>query len=316
VITLGSNTVLSGFDVQVIDPGTNPATGGGRRGIVARNASNVSILNNRVTNAFGEGIYLENVTGTALIDGNTVTDTRVNADTAAGSNFTEYNGSIFLVNNGGAVNLTVSNNRVEMPSTSPTSYDVDGIEINLCRDNNGESPNPFPACTAPATGTFRIVGNTVNGNGVGSAIASGAEGIDTNVGSFGTATFIITNNILNNVPDNGITYDANENSDGNNTGKATLLIEQNTISGTSRDGIDVDPRGTSELSATIRNNTLTGITQRGIDIEATDSAKLTLLVDSNNITNIAAGSNRDFLRLRVGLLHPFFRPPIPPIRLS
>jgi hypothetical protein len=101
------------------------------------------------------------------------------------------------------------------------------------------------------------------------AIASGAEGIDTNVGSFGTATFIITNNVLNNVPDNGIT-------------------------------IDVDPRGTSELSATICNNILTAITQRGIDIEAVGSAKLTLLVDSNNITNIAAGSNYDFLRLRVG----------------
>jgi trimeric autotransporter adhesin len=296
VVTLGSNSVLSGFDVRVDDAGTNPTTGGGRRGIQAKDVSNVSILNNTVTNAFGEGIYLENVTGEALIDNNVVIGTRNNSDSTSGSNFTEYNGSIFAVNSKGTIDLTISNNRVEMASGA-TGYDVDGIEINLCRDFNGESPNPFAACSTAASGTYNIFNNVVNGNGA----VGGAEGIDTNVGSNGTATFVIRDNNLQKMPDNGITLDINKNAAGTSTGKATLLIESNIINGVNRDGIDLDVQGASQTSAIIRNNQLTGVTQRGFDIETIEAAELQLTIEGNQITNTTPVNNSsDVARFRIG----------------
>lgn len=296
VVTLGSNSVLSGFDVRVNDPNTNPATGGGRRGIQAKDVSNVSILNNTVRNAFGEGIYLENVTGKALIDGNTVIGTRNNSDTVATSNFTEYNGSIFAVNSRGAIDLTISNNRVEMQAGA-TGYDVDGIETNLCRDFAGESPNPFAACSTAASATYNILNNVVVGNGA----VGGAEAIDTNVGSNGTANFVIRGNNLTAPPDNGITLDINKNAAGTSTGKATLLIENNIINGVGRDGIDIDVQGASETTATIRNNQLTGITQRGFDVETMEAAKLQLVIEGNTITNTTPiTSSSDVARFRIG----------------
>jgi len=73
VVTLSSNTTLSGFDIQVQDTSTS---GDGIRGILGCNVSNVTISNNRVSNAIGEGIYLNNATGTVQILSNTVSNTR------------------------------------------------------------------------------------------------------------------------------------------------------------------------------------------------------------------------------------------------
>lgn len=178
-----------------------------------------------------------------------------------------------------------------------TGYDVDGIETNLCRDFAGESPNPFAACSTAASATYRILNNVVIGNGA----VGGAEAIDTNVGSNGTANFIIRGNNLQAPPDNGFTIDINKNAAGTSTGKATLLIENNIINGVGRDGMDIDVQGASETTATIRNNQLTGISQRGFDVETMESAKLQLLIENNTITNTTPiTGNSDVARIRVG----------------
>jgi parallel beta-helix repeat protein len=259
LVTLGNNTVLSGFDIQV--QGNDDA-----RGIKGTNISNVRILDNKITNAFSEGIYLENVTGIVEIARNTITDTR-NPLTD-----TSLESGIFVWNYQGDTNLTITDNRI-VTNFNAEDYRIDGIEVNLCRDVDELFVSK--TCASNASITATITNNEIIHNG---KIVGGADGIDINLGNLGKGTFTISNNTLTNIPDEGISINAVANSEGNFT------ITNNIIQNIGDRGIQLAATDNAIIRPTITNNTITNVTGDGINLSQVTDATVT----NNNINNISS----------------------------
>ncbi|MBD2676566.1 MULTISPECIES: S-layer family protein [Nostoc] len=283
LITLGNNTVISGFNIQI--PGTDDA-----RGVKGTNISNVRILDNKITNAFSEGIYLENVTGTLEIARNTITDTRSPViDTSLES-------GIFVWNYQGITDLTITDNRIITNFDVDSNYRVDGIEVNLCRDVDAAFVNK--TCSSNASITANILNNQIIYNGQVNG-GSGADGIDLNLGNLGQGTFVISGNTLTNIVDEGISINAVANSQGNFT------IANNIITNVGDSSIEVDllkPEAAtpavnlfnnSITSFTITGNTLDTSGNDGIDFEVADKADVTVTIANNIIQNIGSGDSGD-----------------------
>ncbi|MDZ8239902.1 MAG: right-handed parallel beta-helix repeat-containing protein [Nostoc sp. ChiQUE01a] len=283
LITLGNNTVISGFNIQI--PGTDDA-----RGVKGTNISNVRILDNKITNAFSEGIYLENVTGTVEIARNNITDTRNPAiDTSLES-------GIFVWNFQGITDLTITDNRIITNFDVDTNYRVDGIEVNLCRDVDAAFVNK--TCASNASITANIVNNQIIYNGQVNG-GSGADGIDLNLGNLGQGTFVVSGNTLTKIVDEGISINAVANSEGNFT------ITNNIITNVGDSSIEVEllkPEAAtpsvnlfnnSITSFTIIGNTLDRSGNDGIDFEVADKADVTVTITNNIIQNIGSGESGD-----------------------
>jgi trimeric autotransporter adhesin len=306
LVTLGNNTVLSGFDIQV--QGSDDA-----RGIKGTNISNVRILDNKITNAFSEGIYLENVTGIVEIARNTITDTRNPATD------TSLESGIFVWNYQDNTNLSITDNRIAT-NFNAADYRIDGIEVNLCRDVDQLFVSK--TCASNASITATITNNQIIHNG---QISGGADGIDINLGNLGKGTFTISNNTVTNIPDEGISVNAVANSEGNftiannnitnvgdssievdlflpdpnispavnlfNNSRTQFVITGNTLDGTDNDGIDFAVADNADTTINISNNTIRNIGDgdsgdRGIQLAATDNAIIRPTITNNIITNV------------------------------
>lgn len=249
-----------------------------------------TISNNTVNNAFSEGIYLENTNGRADIFGNTVTNTRNPAED------TDLESGIFIWNYRGNGVFNIVNNTVGTnPGFSATDYRVDGIEFNLCRDV--DPIYTTAPCTAPATATVNITNNTIIHNG---NITGGADGIDLNLGEFATATFNISGNRVERIPDEGVSINAVAAS------RATFNINNNTIRNVGDSGIEVDlflpdlaisdavhlyNRSVTEFN--ISGNTISNPGNDGIDFDIQDQAQTRVNITNNNISNIGDGESGD-----------------------
>ena len=206
-----NNATIASNVVTITAPSTT-GIGNSGRGIVLIGANgNTNVLNNQVSNAIAEGIRLDNVSGTAAITGNTVVNT-IQPITK-----TNVEAGILVRNNTGNVDLTIANNIVRDNTATLGVVDVDGIEFSLCRFGYGD----FSVCTATATATVNITGNTVKNI---TGALDGADGIDINLGNFANATVNITNNTLDNIVNKGISFGAV------NTSVGTTTIANNTIS--------------------------------------------------------------------------------------
>ncbi|UKO97843.1 beta strand repeat-containing protein [Nostoc sp. UHCC 0870] len=306
LVTLGNNTVLSGFDIQV--QGSDDA-----RGIKGTNISNVRILDNKITNALSEGIYLENVTGIVEIARNTITDTRNPATD------TSLESGIFVWNYQDNTNLSITDNRIAT-NFNAADYRIDGIEVNLCRDVDQLFVSK--TCASNASITATITNNQIIHNG---QISGGADGIDINLGNLGKGTFTISNNTLTNIPDEGISINAVANSEGDftianniitnvgdssievdlflpdpnispavnlfNNSRTQFVITGNTLDGTDNDGIDFAVADNADTTITIANNTIQNIGDgdsgdRGIQLAATNNAIIRPTITNNTITNV------------------------------
>lgn len=284
------------------------------QGIFLRDASgDVRILDNQVSNALREGIRLDRVTGTVLIDGNEVNGTR----TAIATN--DLEGAIFINNNSGFVDITVSNNTV-----TNTNGNADGIEFNLCRFNGD---TPIASCTGGASAIVRVLNNTINSTERG-------DGIDFNLLSGSQTIAIIDGNTITGIADKGITFGADGNatfaaiiSNNNITTDPTIatsnetrgislnlgatangvdgvspvslggltvqgtLIEGNMIDNTEQSGIILRTRNNAQLSAVVRNNTVTNTNQlndtdhAGIKVRAQNTSQQTVIVENNTVQN-------------------------------
>lgn len=290
VVTLGNNTTLAGFNIQITDA---LAVGGtpGRRGIIAIGTENVRILSNVVNNALGEGIYLENVTGKAEILNNTVTGTRSNTGA-----FADFNGAIFLTNSQGTINAVIQGNTVTVPAGAT---EVDGIEVNLCRTGA-----PFTPCSSPAFGHYVVSGNTVTAPGA----TGGADGIDFNFATGANAIVQILNNTINQFPDKAISFG------GTGSNNVAAVISGNTISSVGDNGIHIRPRENSNFRSpvtvggqtasgiTVANNSVSNVVARGIDVRLDDdggllapnAAQADVTLRNNTVTN----AGQDGIRLR------------------
>ena len=208
------------------------------RGISVSNSDNISILNNTISNALVEGIYLQYI-GTNknnLVQGNTVQGMKVDV------NDSNLEAGIFLANNKPGY-ITINSNTVK--DNNPTNEGngrtnaSDGIEVNICRDGAnamnyvGLATVSGAPCSQATTLTANITNNTITN------LRTAADGIDANVGTNGNLVLTATGNTIDKVGDEAITFDsfgANSN--------ATLYIANNTLKTTgdkigSTDGIAI-----------------------------------------------------------------------------
>jgi parallel beta-helix repeat protein len=193
------------------------------RGISVKNSDNVRILGNTVSNALGEGIYIQDI-GTSssnLVQGNTVQGMKVD------TNDSNLEAGIFVANNkNGYIRInanTVKDNNLTNADLSRRNAS-DGIEVNICRDG-GDAMNYVglatvsgAPCSTETTLIADITNNTITN------LRTAADGIDANSGTNGNLILTATGNIIDKVGDEALTFD----SFGANS-KATLYIANNTL---------------------------------------------------------------------------------------
>ena len=287
------------------------------RGISVSNSDNISILNNTISNALGEGIYLQDI-GTNknnLVQGNTVQGMKVDV------NDSNLEAGIFLANNKPGY-ITINSNTVK--DNNPTNEGngrtnaSDGIEVNICRDGAnamnyvGLATVSGAPCSQATTLTANITNNTITN------LRTAADGIDANVGTNGNLVLTATGNTIDKVGDEAITFDsfgANSNATlyiANNTLKTTgdkigstdgiaiTLHEYNAL-GRDSNGNDANPSAAytanSNYKITIKDNIIAANTENlnndvgaeGIKFKIAQglpsgSVNLDLVVSNNNIT--------------------------------
>jgi len=295
--------------------GTDTATYLSGRAISFTSSNGITIANNTISGALGEGIGLDNVTGTVSITGNTVSGMKAGPDT-------NLEAGIFVRNDSGTATINIEGNTVKdnteyrLTSTGTTNTNAqnssDGIELNVCRGSSFASADRFTdglygTCSGTATITATVKNNTVNN------LLGGADGLDMNVGTGGTLNLTASGNTVTGVGDEALTYDMRGNAISNVTIASNILQTANTkwdtgattVTNSSTDGIAITigaetgdllaASGTS--SFTITDNTI-GITKptagdkaEGIKIELFGSVaqsapiNLTFNIIGNTITS-------------------------------
>lgn len=263
------------------------------RGISVKNSDNISINNNTISNALGEGIYIQDV-GTStknLIQGNTIQGMKVDV------NDSNLEAGIFLANNKPGY-ITINSNTVKDNNlTNGGNGRVnasDGIEANSCRDGAnamnyvGLATVSGAPCSQATTLTAIITNNTITN------LRTAADGIDANVGTNGNLVLTATGNTVDKVGDEAFTFDsfgANSNATlyiANNTfkssadktgstdGIAITLHEYNAL-GRSSSGADANPTAAytanSNYKITIKNNTIAADTETTLNDNGAEGVK-------------------------------------------
>ncbi|HLO86963.1 MAG TPA: right-handed parallel beta-helix repeat-containing protein [Nostocaceae cyanobacterium] len=287
LVTLGNNSVLSGFNLQV--QGSN-----GARAIQGTGISDVKIEYNKISNAFGEGIYLENIGGTATINSNTINSTAGNAinlsqvvnSQITNNTITNSGGQgIQIANASGTSNIsgnTITNstgdgiqlsqtNSTQITNNTITNPGGEGIQVVNANGNSNVSGNTINNATGKSIQLSQVASTQVNNNNISKAgsqgilleNASGTSNITLNTISDTTGNSIqlsqiadaqITNNIITN--SGGASIDIINAS-------GTSNISLNTISQAAGNGIQLF----QVTSPTITNNSITNAGNRGIAIE-------------------------------------------------
>lgn len=271
-VTLGNNTVLSGFAIA-------NSTGAGIEG---SNIRNVSIENNTITNSSFQGIRLNNVTGTVKILNNTIDKTG-----------TSYSG-IETSNNSGTVDLTITGNQVRNAQSTG--------DLNPLSDGDGI----VSILEGTATGNVNILNNTVGNNGrVGILLgaldsAQVTANISNNTSSNNTDAGILTfleGSSRGNITIASNTVFGNQNGGISNefvgNSQASVTISGNNSSNNSGEGIFLGLFDNAQVSATISNNQASGTinpsifttTPAGIAVQADSTSQGNVSIVNNTVAN-------------------------------
>ncbi|OKH39182.1 hypothetical protein NIES2101_35725 [Calothrix sp. HK-06] len=271
IVTLSSNSTLSGFDVRVPTTSVQFSANGvtptnlDARGIVGSSISNVTVANNIVSGARREAIDLSQVTGNVTINNNTVRNSGVNA----GEN------AIRVLNSQGTVNLGIANNTITnnngiLASLSGTATGTATIA------NNTISPTRTGISlrvSENANLTSTTTGNTINGT------TTSTEGVVFRAFGNGQGTTTISNNRINNIAGRGVAVEVSD------TAKPQVIVSGNTITGSRTNGINVLASGNADTRVTVSGNTVNNTTGIGVEVTASEAAKLRFGLTSNTISN-------------------------------
>lgn len=209
-----SNNTFTDPSRSLLPNSSTPALIG--RAISFIDSDDIQILNNTISGATGEPVFIQNIGTSSLnrIAGNTISGTRVDVDTNLEANIFVRNtrdGYIVIKDN------IISDNNNIADSGYPSargSNAADGIELNVCRGSSFAEADRFTdgfgSCGSSAKLTAVIANNKVlNLSTTSGPNPSGAgDGIDTNIGTNGTLIVLATDNLIANAGDEGFTMDA------------------------------------------------------------------------------------------------------------
>lgn len=271
IVTLSSNSTLSGFDVKVPTTSTQftansvTPTNLDARGIVGSSISNVTVANNIVSGARREAINLSEATGNITINNNTIQDSGVNS----GEN------AIRVLNSTGRVNLGIANNTItnnngilaSLSGTATGSATIANNTINTTRTGISLRVSENANLTSTTTG------NTINGT------STSTEGVVFGAFGNGQGTTTISNNQINNIRGRGVAVEVSD------TAKPQVTISGNTITGSRTNGINVLASGNADTRVTVSGNTINNTTGVGVEVDASEAARLRFRLTNNTISN-------------------------------
>ena len=276
-VSLSSNTVLSGFDI-------NAANGASVRGT---NISNVTITDNRIQGTKGEAILLSQVTGNVDISNNTIgkntgsalllSNTSGNANVkVTGNNITDNLNSIGI-NFGGTATATA-----EIAKNTISNSGI-GVDVNLSGSANLSKLNIIDNTINSAVGAG-IRGTNVNNVTITNNRIQGTTLAGTNSGTQGEAILLsgVRGNI--DISNNTLTKNAGTAlSLSNTSGNANVKVIGNNITD-NFNSIGVNFGGTATGIAEIAKNTISSF-GTGVDVSLSDSANLSQFnISDNSIT--------------------------------
>ncbi|BDA73266.1 unknown protein [Calothrix sp. PCC 7716] len=276
-VSLSSNTVLSGFDI-------NAANGASVRGT---NISNVTITDNRIQGTKGEAILLSQVTGNVDISNNTIgkntgsalllSNTSGNANLkVTGNNITDNLNSIGI-NFGGTATATA-----EISKNTISNSGI-GVDVNLSGSANLSKLNIIDN-TINSTVGAGIRGTNVNNVTINNNRIQGTTLAGTNSGTQGEAILLsgVRGNI--DISNNTLTKNAGTAlSLSNTSGNANVKVTGNNITD-NFNSIGVNFGGTATGTAEIAKNTISSF-GTGVDVSLSDNANLSQFnISDNSIT--------------------------------
>jgi hypothetical protein len=232
--------------------------------------NNLAITNSTLVsnNAPGNGIDLENVTGTATIAGNT--GSRITGAATEGVSLRNSTGTINL---SGLEIANVGQNAVRVSNVSGT--------LNVS-NNNISSPGDRAFYLVNTAGNLNLtIANNVMTN-------SRVDGVRVDLNNTANLTATVSGNTINGVTDaagDAFDFEAIGNS------RLDLTLTNNTISNSGNSAIELEVQGTGILNSTITNNTITNSGGDGILFLHNSSQNVTMTVSNNTITNSGTANN-------------------------
>ena len=290
------------------------------RAISLSNSNGMTIANNIISGALGEGIGLDNATGSVSITGNTISGMKEGPDT-------RFQGGIAVRNNSGQATINIEGNTIKENTpfrltsngaVTDEQNESDGITLSLCRGSSFASKDRFKdtplygSCDGPATMTATVNNNTV------SNLLGGADGIGLYVGTSGTLNLAASGNTITGAGDEALSIEMRGNAIANANIASNTLQTASTKSKSNNNPItdaiqitigDDTPStgvaGSGTSSFTITDNTI-GITKqnagdeaKGLEIRlfgaAQPSAPINLTF--NIIGNAITSPNGDVIKL-------------------
>ena len=290
-VTIASNTFTDPAIDRYSVSGTDYLSG---RAVSIQNSDSVTVSRNTVSGALGEGIGLDNITGTSNISNNTVTGMKAGPDT-------NLEAGIFIRNNSGTGTITITDNTISNNTsfrvdsngnTTAALNSTDGIEMNLCRGTSFAVADRFTDglygdCSSVASSTVTISNNTI------SALNGGADGLDINIGRNATLTLLASGNTVTNVGDEGLTFDIRGNANTTSTITNNTLQSNNAKTG-STDGIAITIGAESSTVASgqgsfnISGNTI-GVTGTSSTPDSAEGIKIDIVGTSGSSSGFNYG---------------------------
>ncbi|RUT08335.1 hypothetical protein DSM106972_015030 [Dulcicalothrix desertica PCC 7102] len=293
-VTMGNNTTLEGFVISNVTGNAIQASG----------VSNLTIINNEITNPEGQGISLNGVGGRNIISNNTIQNTGSQSIFLQGFGNTQqsFNVENNIINNSGSqgifaqasdsvqqqVNLKnnlITNSTgtgifVQANNSANQTINITGVEARgTVKDSAGEGGQGiFVTANGTAQQNLKIENSTASNNA--------AQGIFVSANTGAKQTFTIDNSTATRNAGQGVFVQANGNS------QQEFTINQITASNTAKDsngdggqGIFIAANSGGQQKFTLNNPVVTDNLSQGLFISANDGAKQTVTVNQASVNS-------------------------------
>ncbi len=274
LVTLGNSTVLAGFQIQ----------NASQHGVTASNVNNVELRNNAISGSGGNGIFLDDVGGSATLFDNTVTGS---GDRGIFARNTQTNQSLDVAIAG----YDLNNNRVGMEFAaiaSTTGPQVPAQIIAIGPSLSINTSSGLPGGTALTNSVLNSTDEGILVQATGDALLTSATQEFTfdqgTIDGSGGAGLSVLANVGAHVQEVNV-----RNSAIANNGGAGIQI----VNGTPPAGATVTA-ASQELI--IRNNRIDNNGGAGIDVAVGDASSQELVIRGNQITNNAGGGINSIAR--------------------
>ncbi|MEB3231633.1 MAG: right-handed parallel beta-helix repeat-containing protein [Leptolyngbyaceae bacterium] len=263
LITMNSNTVLSGFRIENA-PGN---------AIIASGAENVEIRDSFISNAGERGIFLDDVAGSVFLFDNEISD--INGGTGSGQGILISNTStnVEVVAREQTIRDTRVGFEIEVPATgsgiTAQIVDIESADISASL----EQGLLLSASGSGSNQQITIDATTID--------ASGSEGLRIEAQNVSSQEVIFQDGAITDSGDAGIRIIGGT-EDGGLTVAQEVFIFGSRIARNNGAGIDISISETSAGEVSIRDNTITGNTGDGIQAVANNQSFLEFVTDADN----------------------------------